>query len=334
MIQPVALLAVLATAVFADTAAAIPPPPPPPRHHYYGPLRVCEPGANPFYSIDVLPGEAVATQGSDISVQNERGGLSIERIAGPGVFRILPEAIETLGEIPVPNAGIAQRARVEGSVRYRIDAENNQYSGWVEIRSSEFDGTDGDLVALKRIKFGPEARSACANVPAALAPTPERRDELASWLSPRRHPGPFTICLDYLAFDVHAAETALLPWRRNFAMALIEAGEQQVAVTTGLHPAGSPHAWTGIAGAVIDDPRFTANTWTPEPFVTNILLPRPAAVRVRLMARSERARFGPSGGAGVIFSFAQSPNDMERTAVVRRLRARSPSDQCFDPDRI
>ena len=318
--------------MLADIAGAIPPPPPPPTFHYYGPVRMCEPGASPFYAIDVLPEEAVAIQGSQISIQREGGGLGIGRIAGPGVSRMLPEAIEPLGEIRLPNAGILQRMRVEGRVRYRIDAENNRYWGWVEIGSSEFDGTDQDLAQLLRIKFGPEARAACANVPETLAATPERRDDLAMWLSPRRHSAPLTICFHYLALDLRAGETAQLPWHGS-AMALVDRGGQQIAITTGLHPVGSPRAWPGTAGAIVDDPRFIASSWTPGIFTSHVLLPRPAAARVRVMTRADRERFGPSGGGHVIFSFASDTGEADRAAFARRLRSRVPSDQCYEAKR-
>lgn len=326
MIRPVALLAGLATVLHAGTAAASLPEMPP-IHHYYGPVRMCEPGTSPFYAVDVLPGEAVTIQGGDISIQREGGGLGIHRIAGPGVSRILPEAVEPLGEIPFPNAGILQRIRIEGGVRYRIDAENNRYSGWVEIGSTGFDGSDRDLVEIRRIKFGPEARAACADIPEPLSPTPEREDYMALWLSPRPHAGPLTICLDHVAFDVRDDETALLPWHK-FALARVDSGDRLVALTAGLHPLGSPNAWPSLAGPVVDDPRFIAIPST-DSTMGNMLLPNPPAIEVRIMTRADRDRFGPEGGGHVTFSFARDTGEADRAAFVRRLRPRVSDDRCY-----
>jgi hypothetical protein len=318
----------------ACPTAAIPPPLPPPVYYYYGPVRLCEPGESPFYSVDVLEGEAGMAQANQLGVNQEHGAFGIDHVPGPGISMILPDAAEPIVRLEIPNAGPTQRVRMpDGRIRYRIEPNADRYADRIEIQATAFDGTDRDLEILRRIRFGEEARTACASVAATYAATPDRRDELAFWLSPKRHRGPLTLCWHGLALDVRANEFALLSWRRDFAMAIIEDGVQQVAVTTGLHPAGSPLAWTGFSGAVADDPRFAAELWEPAPFGSNVLLPRPAALRVRVMTRADRERYGPDGGAHVTFSFAQVPADADRAAFVRRLREQTSHDHCFDPDR-
>jgi hypothetical protein len=325
-----ASLAVLAAALLADSAGASLPEMPP-IYHYYGPVRLCSPGPSPFYAVDVLPGEAAQVQGYNLSIQQEGGGFGIGLTPGPEGSKSVGEAAELLGEIQIANAGTAQRIKVDGRIRYRINTSGNQHWGWTGIRSAEFDGSDRDRLTIDRIKFGPDAVAACAQVPESLLATPEKQNWMALWLSPRRHPGPFTLCLAYVAFDVRAGETAMLSWH-DFAMARVDAGSRKIAITSGLHPLGSPHAWPGAAGALVDDPRFTAFPST-ESTAGNMLLPAAPAIELRVMTRADLERWGPKGGGHVTFSFADDPGEPGRLAFARRLRSRVPGDRCYNAGR-
>lgn len=204
-----ALLAGLAAAAPAPPAAASLPPPIIPKD-YYGPIRACGQG----FAFDALEGEAYGEAGGGDVLRLPGGGLLLESWIYTGID--VSRAVTSLGAVELADGVRLTRIRTDWGDRppeilYHYDRGSGPFP-ILSVRSSRFDGSEGDLALLGRIAFGKAAEALCTSVPQALRPTPERNTWDAASYAPRIRRGPLTICLAGLAFDIAADESALLPW--------------------------------------------------------------------------------------------------------------------------
>lgn len=334
-----AVLGGLTVVLAAPATANVPPPIP--IFTYYGPLRHCGEG----YALDAGTGEAMLVIGmGDATVRFGRHTLGVSRMpSGYGVITD-PAIIRRTGTLTVPGVGAFERYRVSAgtpdSVRVtylRDPGDGVARSRWMEISSSAFDGSDGDRAVLRRVAFGERAAAMCADVPAALRPSADRLRADAFLMREPRYRGPFTWCWSAMAMDVAAGEEAVLPWTPDANRFAIVAPALEVAVAGDFRSGSSPTGAlpTGVLGPLLPYAmHFTLGTGSR--YSGSHTYVRAGAVATnlaRLVANRDIRTIGPDPGPGLNFAFSRAVTDAERDAFIGRVRARGPSDPCFDPDK-
>lgn len=318
-----ALLAALAAAAPASRASASLPPPPLPRD-YYGPVRVCGEG----YAFDALAGEAYSVWGSGDNLRFPGGGLTI----GSWIYERIDvsKAVKPLGAVELRGGVRLQRFRTDWGDRkpeivYHYD-RGTGYFRILEVRSNRFDGSEGDLTLLRRIAFGKAAEPLCASIPEALRPTPERENWDAYHYDPRIRPGPLTVCLVGLAFDVRAGEAALLPWMphsKRFRLL----GPDRLATDINLqHWTPLPAAAAGRSIAAMPGVEVMEGS-----VLTDGRGPGPEDERkrhLRLVHPDSSGFIDPDGLAQALFAFDPAISETGARTMLARLRTQRPADRC------
>lgn len=320
------LLALLVLA--APAAASLPIIPPP--NAYYGPLRVC---ADRF-AFDVEEGEGYIQDGNVHSLLSRRFNLGIGEgwIYGDESFR---DIVHPRGELELPGAGRLQR--IEHSSRNApgsyilylwVSGERGPFPVKT-IHSDAFDGSDRDRTILERIAFGERARAMCAAEPDPMRPRPRRESAVveAQWLDPLQHPGPLTVCMSGLAFDVAGGEAAVLPWSRHSTFFRILAGGRATLVY--FYPPGRLGAETAVAGPLAASPEFELREGAGA-IGPGIVIEGDGVRHVRLLRRAEMNAERPETVARATFLFDGAATEAERNALIARLRVQRPDDRCFD----
>lgn len=292
------------------------PPPPPIQHRYYGPVRMC----NGDFAADVRAGEGLELVGSSATIHGADGTLGIQGwIYGHKDLRHL---WVSHGNVEVAGIGKLERVLLgppEGP-RYWVYLYDSADRGRYPLRqigSDRFDGTDADLPRLARLVSGAAAKARCADTPPNLRATPEREVTDGFWFDPAAHPGPLTMCVRELAFDVAAGEKLLLPWFKHSLDFAVTGASYRVAIQNTLFPTAQRPI--PISGPIAADSRYAIRQW---PLVRNTETPRHFYL----------GWAGDPLGAGVgsTISFTIDGLDKDaRSAFIHRARARTPQDRCF-----
>lgn len=329
----------LAAALAAATPLCANTPPPIPMFSYYGPVRHCGDG----FAIEARAGEGlIVVGGFEAALRIGRHTLGVSRITGGYAVVTDPAIIRQTGTLAIETVGTLARYRVsagqpnDARTTYLFDPGRAvDPARRIEIGSDLFDGSERDRAVLARVALGHGAKAQCEAVPAALRPTPERARPDAFLMREAHYPGPLTVCWAHLALDAAAGESVVLPWNPyQHRFALIAPG-LEVGVAGDFRSGtgdGSPPA--AVIGALLPfSTYFTVAAGSRQgrgdAFMRDGV---PATNRARLLANADIRAIGPDPGPGLTFSFSRPLPDAERDAVIGRVRVRTASDHCFDPD--
>lgn len=314
----------------AGTATAIPPPPIIP-HAYYGPLRVC----TDRFAFDVAAGESYEVEGGSYMLHFPGGGLTVESWIYSGMD--MSDIVRPLGFADLESGPQLQRIRLfsrnaPGSeIVYLYHTGVRSMFPILSIRSNRFDGSENDLVLLRRLVLDEDIRKHCADVPQSLQLTAERENLDAGWLDTREHRGPLTVCLAGLAFDVGPGELLVLPWTaKSWPRFRMIQGE-------GRHVDFDFLLWKPLTaaptGPLADDSAFALTEGRVGINWTGFTPDRADGPQHMLLIQRD-----PTGARALpvmphaVFSFDPEIGADERMAIVRRLRAQKAGETCIPTD--
>jgi len=329
MIRLLCVLALLALAAAPPAGASTPTALP--IHAYYGPIRIC----TPLFAFDVRAGEGYWDTGREHVVRFGRHSFTFGEpwllLDGPQ-YR---DFVRPMGTLDVPGIGTLERveltARNHGGpyIVYLYDTGYRGPGGKMLIRSDLFDGSDRDLALFERLAFGERRNAMCAEIPDRLRPRPDREDSDAFWVSQARPAGPLTLCWSRLALDVRRGEAVIPFWHdtESFGVAT-----RRFRVTIGGNFAAPfEPGWRRVEGSLAAHSEFQVRQDVSSPPAIPPALRVPDGSeprRVRLVRLAEDPEHHPYGGVG--FAFNGRINDAGIAAFVRRLRLRTPRDNCFE----
>ena len=286
-------------------------------YSYYGPLTVCRDG----FAFEVGPDAGHSSWGSLHLPRT--GGLLVESL----IYDLVKDAdiVHPRGAIDV--AGTGRFARVELTSRnspsreigYLYETGERKAFPRLVIRAEAFDGTDADAALLARVIVGERAKTTCAVVPPDRALRPERIDDRASIFRPTRPSGPLTLCWAGAAIDVRREERGLLAWRTGALRAGIETGGMTMMLD------GGPRERLAQTGPLVDA-GFTVEEASGNLFTFNF----------HTTSITRTARLTRQGNAGDAVDVAfLGPVDADRAGLLlSRIRARIPTDSCYNPDNL
>lgn len=330
----------LAAAGLAFAPAQANVPPPIPSYAYYGPVRHCD----TQYALEARAGEGlIVTGATDALLRFGRHHVGVSRMTTGYVVVDDPAVIRRTGTLTLDGGVTLARYRVssggnDARVTYLYDPGGVDGTNQVEIGSDRFDGTDRDRATLARVALGEAARALCADVPEPLRPTPARAQPDAWFMRPGPVAGPLTVCWAEVALDVERGEAVVLPWTTDSNRFALIAPGFEVGIAgdfrSGSSPTGALPA--GVVGPLLSfTTHFTLGAGTRYSGVSNQFMRAavPATNRARLLANRDIRAIGPDPGPGLTFGFSRPLADAERDALIGRVRARTATDTCFDPDR-
>ncbi|MEA3029852.1 MAG: hypothetical protein QOG13_1177 [Sphingomonadales bacterium] len=323
---------VLAALPAHQAAASLPLPPP--TYYHYGPVRICY----PLYAVDARAGEGVIHDGSRVTIRTPGHRFSFGADDGMDAQIARGEA-RPLGELDLTGIGRFQRVELfpsNGAGRRIVYlSEIGRPPARIGIFADSFDGSAADEALLRRVALGERVREMCAAVPEGLDPQGRAQDWHANWFAPARWPGPMTLCMSHLAFEVRAGEAAILPWDADANRYGIETPAFSVGVAGGFASSIDPGGLIDFDGPIAADPRFELRAGNSAALSGDLVTFAPDAETrwMRLLRKSDIAAFGhPEPGPGLTFGFSAAASEADIAAFAGRFRARRPNDHCLEPE--